>query len=149
MTSRSAGYNTRQRQAILEYLATLEGVHFTADELTRYFAASPTPIGRTTVYRHLNRLVSEGTIQRLPTGRQSADCYQYLPQPEPCSQHFHLRCDHCGTLYHVDCDELAHVATHIATSHDFALDTASTIFRGTCTSCAPATRTAPVGLNAN
>jgi Fur family ferric uptake transcriptional regulator len=135
MTERHNTYNTRPRRAILDYLATLDGAHFTADELGRHFSSGDMRIGLTTIYRHLNRLEEEGVLRRFSTGNQTATCYQYIVQPERCAQHFHLRCDACGELFHLDCAELSEIASHIAADHAFHLDAANTIFRGTCATC--------------
>ncbi|MDR2108197.1 MAG: transcriptional repressor [Coriobacteriales bacterium] len=134
-TPASSHYNTRQREAIVAYLTALGDAHVTVEQIAQHFAQSGTPIGRTTIYRQLNRLESEGLLRRFATDKATADCYQYIATPQRCSTHFHLLCSSCGQLLHVDCAMLNALQEHVAAEHDFTLDVAATVFRGTCREC--------------
>jgi len=39
-----------------------------------------------------------------------------------CDSHLHLMCRECGALYHVDCDLVGTLVSHIRDDHGFALD---------------------------
>jgi Fur family ferric uptake transcriptional regulator len=135
---RGRGYATKQREAIYNYLASLDGEHVTADKIESHFAATATPIGRATIYRYLDRLVQEGSVQRFASGGQESACYRFIPAQtaERCTSHFHLRCDTCGELIHLECDELDEIAAHVYQEHAFKIDPLKTIFYGTCAQCA-------------
>ncbi|MDR0469469.1 MAG: transcriptional repressor, partial [Peptococcaceae bacterium] len=64
---RSTTYHTKQQEAIMRYLVSLNGSHCTAAQIIGYFDQAETPIGRTTVYRHLDQLTESGKIRRYTT----------------------------------------------------------------------------------
>ena len=92
-------YQTRQRRAVLEFLAQHAERQFTVDELLAAMgAAAP---GRSTAYRLLDRLAEEGAVRRfLPEGTHTA-AYQATATGH-CDAHLHLKCVTCGKLIHLD-----------------------------------------------
>ena len=48
------------------------------------------------------------------------------------------KCDVCGTLIHMHCDELAQIGAHLKKDHGFALNAMRTVFYGLCEDCADA-----------
>ena len=132
---RTSTYQTRQRGQILEYLKSLDGGHITAADIAGYFEGSNAPVGKTTVYRHLEKLTGEGRLRRyFLTGEKSA-CYQYIAGGGKCKTHFHLKCETCGKLFHLDCGLLEDAAGHIQKKHCFAINQLKTVFYGTCKHC--------------
>jgi len=132
---RTSTYATRQREALLDYLLTLGDGHVTVDQMTTHFSATATPIGRTTVYRFLERLVQEGSARRFTMDGMPSACYQHIREPAHCTEHFHLKCERCGVLMHLECHELAEVEHHILTSHTFKVNPLKTVLYGTCEHC--------------
>ncbi|MDR1956832.1 MAG: transcriptional repressor [Treponema sp.] len=132
---RPVQYHTRQSQGILDYLRSLGDRHVTVNQLVRYFEATEEAIGQTTIYRHLEKLVSEGKIRKYVLRDGTSACYQYLDIDLPCREHFHLKCEICGGLIHADCDLLDEIAEHLLSTHDFQINLLKTVFYGTCKKC--------------
>ena len=128
-------YNTRQRQCILHCLIENKDRHFTVDELIGFLADDGEKIGKATVYRYMDKLVSDGYVRKFsPDGRDSA-CYQYIESPTCCKSHFHLKCDSCGQLFHLECEYLTDMETHIRADHAFEIDNSRTVLYGKCADC--------------
>ncbi|MBR2592866.1 MAG: transcriptional repressor, partial [Oscillospiraceae bacterium] len=70
-------YNTKQREILLGYLKTVQGEHITAADVCRYFRESGTPIGQSTIYRHLESLVDEGVINKYIIDGITPACFEY------------------------------------------------------------------------
>jgi Fur family ferric uptake transcriptional regulator len=126
---------TRQRGALVSYLRSLVGEHVNAERIVAHFARADEPIGRATVYRHLRKLEQDGIIQRYVTGTREASCYQYVGAFEGAREHFHLQCERCGTLQHVECHTLGEMEEHIRQSHDFSINPLRTVLYGVCHEC--------------
>ena len=128
-------YNTKQREAIRVYLTSLHGEHVTIDQVVAHFANSSQKVGRTTVYRYLEKLFQVGQVRKYKTEGQSSACFQYIEEPGICSTHFHLRCNRCGRLSHLECPALHDIEDHILEKHAFRIDPLKTVFFGVCASC--------------
>jgi Fur family ferric uptake transcriptional regulator len=133
---RPANYQTKQRQEILQYIISLEGAHVTAAQIAHYFASNALPIGRTTVYRQLGKMTANGQVRRYTTDGISGACYQYMSNHEDCQFHAHLKCEGCGALQHLECDQLSEIQQHFSASHAFIVDPLKTVFYGKCGECA-------------
>ena len=136
MNTRSK-YRTRQRDILLGYLKATPGVHFTASDVCRYFQEQGTPIGQSTIYRQLESLVAEGIINKYIIDGTSPACFEYVGEDmhveaETC---FHCKCEKCGKLIHLHCDELAEIQSHLYKEHRFKLDLMRTVFYGLCEQC--------------
>lgn len=140
---RSHEYNTKQSNAIVEYLYGARDTHMTAAAIVRHFSAEAAEhIGRTTIYRHLERLTRDGVLRKYAAPGLSGACYQYAAGDcgaGIANEHYHLKCERCGTLLHLECDELPAVREHILSEHNFLLDTKRTVFYGVCNDCAAET----------
>ncbi|MDR2375006.1 MAG: transcriptional repressor [Treponema sp.] len=132
---RPANYHTRQGEDILDYIRSLGGRHVTISSMARYFADRDETIGQTTIYRHLERLAAEGSIHKYVLGDGKSACYQYVDNKAVCREHFHLICDRCGALIHVDCDLLEELRAHLLLEHKFQIDLLKTVLYGTCDTC--------------
>ncbi len=124
-------YNTKQKSAMLDFLKKNSACHITAADIVNALRENGTKIGTATVYRHLDRLVTDGFVKKYIT--DSGACYQY--SGECHGNHFHLKCTGCGTLFHVDCDFLESLAPHILEHHKFTVDNTRTVMYGTCEKC--------------
>lgn len=118
-------YQTRQRHAILAYLAASPHTSHTARELIDNLH-----ISEPTVFRTLTYLTEEGLLKRF-TGPHGAT-YQY----SGCGgHHMHLKCKTCGALTHLECSFAEEILQHFATEHHFLLDEEDTVFYGLCEQC--------------
>ena len=86
--------NTVQRQIVLQTVLRMHD-HPTADTVYAAVAAEHPSISKATVYRNLNQLVIQGDIRRVPVPN-GADRYDFNT-----SEHYHVRCTHCGQVYDV------------------------------------------------
>ena len=128
-------YKTKQSEELIEFLKQNKNRHMTAEEVYGELHSNGSTVGRTTVYRHLEKLYAEGAIRKFLTGDNSGACFQYVDNPEACHNHYHLRCNSCGRLIHTDCDFLNELAEHIKDEHSFYLDTEKTVIYGVCEHC--------------
>ena len=135
MTGRS-GYRTRQKEELTEYLMKREGTDLTAAQLHADFGAMGLNMGMATIYRHLDKLVEEGTVRKYTIGATNSACYEFIGlhegSPVDC---FHCKCENCGKLIHLRCEELVGIQKHIDATHGFAIDPMRTVFYGICADC--------------
>ena len=130
-----AGYRTRQQEELLRYLKAAPGRHHTAAEIHAHFAAAGQPIGTATIYRQLERFTDEGIVRKYVLETGESACYEYVEQADHCTAHFHCKCEQCGRLIHLDCDELREIRTHLLEHHGFAWNAGKTVFYGLCDQC--------------
>lgn len=131
-------YKTKQREALLSYLMTVPGEHVTAADVCSHFRERGASIGTATVYRHLESLVDEGLVSKYIIDGASPACFEYLGAEHPHGRDeicFHCKCEKCGKLIHLHCDELAGIGAHLAAHHGFAINPMRTVFYGICDAC--------------
>ena len=124
---------------LLDYLRSVPETHITVADICEYFKNRGIAIGQTTVYRHLERMVDEGIVNKYIIDANSPACFEYVPEgmhleSEVC---FHCKCERCGKLIHLHCDELAGIGRHLLAHHQFTLNPMRTVFYGLCSECAP------------
>ena len=131
-------YKTQQREELLSYLKTVAGSHITAAQVCEYFHEQGKPIGTATVYRHLERMVDEGLVNKYSIDSNSPACFEYIADPSLCGCEtcFHCKCESCGKLIHLHCEELNALAEHLNREHQFVMDPRRTVFYGLCEKCA-------------
>ncbi len=135
--SEKTAYKTKQRGILLDYLKTVPGEHITAGDVCAYFHDQGSPIGQSTVYRQLERLVDEGIVSKYVIDGSSAACFEYTgeraqTEKETC---YHCKCEKCGRLVHLHCDEVAQLSEHLYEHHRFRLNPMRTVFYGLCEDC--------------
>lgn len=128
-------YKTRQKEQILQHLISHTNQHVTAQELSRHLEEEGTPVGMATIYRYLEQLAADGTIRKYTIDSRTCACYEYLPASAGCSRHFHLKCMQCGTLFHVTCEHLSGLDSHVLEHHGFRIDHSKTVLYGICSTC--------------
>ena len=129
---KKAEYKTHQKKEILSWLQDHPHQHITAAELC---AQMKKPIGMATVYRQLEKLVEAGMVMKYITGPNAPACFSYDLPVHHTAEVFHCRCEKCGTLFHVQCHELAGIARHLEEQHGFQLLSSRTVFNGICAAC--------------
>ena len=130
-------YKTKQRDQLLSYLETVPGRHITAGDVCEAFRQDGAPIGQSTVYRQLESLVGEGILNKYIIDEKSPACFEYVRSashegPGTC---FHCKCEQCGKLIHLHCEELEEIRSHLQGEHGFRLDPRRTVFYGLCEAC--------------
>ena len=126
-------YSTRQRDAILSFLKE-NNAHVSASDIVFHLKEQGYKISTATVYRTLDKLVSDGVVRKMMVGDGSGACYQYL-DGDGCSEHFHLKCIKCGRLIHLSCEFLHSLEHHIFEDHGFTVSSGRTVIYGTCAEC--------------
>ncbi len=128
-------YNTRQNALILSYIKTLKG-HFTANDIFEHFRLSDTPVGSATIYRQLDRFVQEGLVNRYVIDESSGCCYEYVHHNHTHKgECYHCKCEGCGKLIHLGCEEISSLNEHLLKDHNFLVDPHKTVFYGLCNEC--------------
>ncbi len=130
-------YKTRQREEMLTYLASVKGKHFTAADICSHFKKIGKPIGTTTVYRQLDRMVEEGLVNKYFIDENSSACFEFIDAENCCHQPacYHCKCEKCGRLIHMDCHEITELQEHLMQHHHFMIDPMRTVFYGICEAC--------------
>ena len=132
-------YKTAGRQRLLEFLQSHPDRQFPVDELAEELdRGREAPSGgnrKSSLYRHLSELCDEGTVRKYRSDTQSAYVYQYVGQGD-CTRHFHLKCQACGGLTHLECAVSEELLSHISTYHGFSVDSGRSILYGLCEACA-------------
>ncbi len=136
MNSRSK-YRTKQRECLLRYLETVPGVHITAGDVCDYFKRQGAPIGQSTIYRQLERLVDEGIVKKYIIDGNSPACFEYVDAESHADAEicFHCKCEKCGKLIHLHCEELEDIQVHLYEEHRFRMNPVRTVFYGLCEDC--------------
>lgn len=121
---------TRQRLVVADALAAM-GRQVTAHELYDALRRHDPHIGRATVFRTLEALVTAGVARRL---EQDGHVYGYVAcRPE---HHHHLACDRCGRVEEIGEGYVTPVAERVAAELGFRIDDARLDFYGLCARCA-------------
>lgn len=128
-------YKTKQREKIIEYLKANNKRHITADEIIEHFKSAGDPVGKATVYRCLDAFLSENIVRKYVISEKDSACYQYVEEKEECSNHYHMKCIACGSLFHLECDEIMELKEHILKHHNFQIDVCKTVLYGYCSKC--------------
>lgn len=128
-------YRTKQQEELLKYLRATPGQHHTAAQIREHFLEGDHTIGTTTIYRQLERLVSEGTVRKYVLDTGDSACYEYIAPTDMHPSHFHCKCEKCGRLIHIDCRELQEIRGHLMEHHGFSWDAGKTVFYGICDQC--------------
>jgi len=119
---------TAQRQAIYEALHD-DTSHPTADTVYQRVRQKIKNISLGTVYRNLNRLVSEGAIQEIPVA-DGPSRYDYRTD-----KHYHFICDGCGSVCDVNLPFQANLNKQLEASSKLSIRTHQIVFYGLCSAC--------------
>ena len=122
-------YKTGKRGMILELLSKNPDRALSIDEICESVLGGEG--GKSTVYRLMSSLVSEGLVRRLTEGPDRSCRYQYLGGA--CHEHLHLRCSGCGVLVHLD-GEASHRVQESVSLAGFTLEEGAVIV-GECANC--------------
>ena len=128
-------YRTRQQEELRRILEQTPGVHYTAAQIHELMVQQGQAIGLATIYRHLDRMVTDGVVRKYQLETNDGACYEYVGHHDECCTHFHCKCEQCGRLIHLDCDELRSIQEHIREHHGFTWNTGKTVFYGICDQC--------------
>lgn len=136
MAQRS-NYKTSQRDILIDYLESVKNTHITAGDVCEHFKSCGASIGQATVYRRLEKLVDEGLANKYIIDTNSPACFEYTGADSHAHGDicYHLKCEKCGRLIHMNCDEMGWMGNHLLEEHGFQLDPRRTVFYGLCDNC--------------
>ena len=126
-------YHTKQKNIILELLQRNHDNHMTAEQMLSTLKDEQTPVSKATLYRFLDCMVENGEVKKFNLDN-SPSCYQYVgDRSDQCS--YHLKCNCCGKVFHVDDTVIKKMNNKIEKNCDFKIDKDRTVFYGICGSC--------------
>ncbi len=133
-------YSTSQREELCRFLEEQKGTHVSVVDICAHFRDMGKPIGTATVYRQLERLVDEGEVNKYIIDLNTPACFEYIGEHSAGGAHtcFHCKCEKCGKLIHLHCEDLEELGVHLKSEHGFTLDPRRTVFYGICEECAKA-----------
>ena len=106
------------------------------NEICDFFREKGISIGTTTIYRQLEKMVKEGLVAKYVIDGSSSACFEYIgnhgEEHENC---YHCKCEKCGKLIHLQCNEVEILKQHMQQHHDFQMDPHRTVFYGICGEC--------------
>lgn len=133
------GYKTRQHGEILSFLQSSKGSHVTANDVCCQLEKNGVKIGKATVYRQLDSLVESGVLNKYFIDENSGACFEFIDVDNDCHEEcYHCKCEKCGRLIHLACEEIGHLAGHIKADHGFVINAHRTVFYGICAECSSA-----------
>ena len=130
---RTDTYNTKQKQLIFELLNKNSDTQFTCDEISDLLKKERTPVGKATLYRHLDKLCYDGFVRKFFDSKSAK--FQFVDKNMNCDNHMHLKCTQCGKLIHLGCEFMNTVGSHIKEHHNFNIDNSKTVLLGVCDHC--------------
>lgn len=128
-------YHTRQQDDLRHILEQAPGTHYTASQLQELLIKEGHPIGLATIYRQLDRMVSDGIVHKYSLETNDSACYEFIGEGTACVEQYHCKCEQCGKLIHMDCEELTAIREHILKHHGFSWNAGKTVFYGVCDQC--------------
>ena len=66
-------------------------------------------------------------------------CFEYVGEHKRAETDpgFHCKCEKCGKLIHLHCEELSQIQDHLRKEHDFQINPMRMVFYGLCSDCLP------------
>lgn len=128
-------YHTKTKDLINEYLQKHNETTFTASDIFDYLKNLDETVNVTTVYRNMEKLVSTGVLIKRKSDTEDAFVYQVISEDSDCTSHIHLQCTGCGKIYHLECDFMSDIMSHLSAHHKFTLDCKSSVLKGLCEDC--------------
>lgn len=127
-------YNTEQKRRIVSFLSANRDRHFTVEEIAEA-VCNASNLGKSTVYRHISKLLETGEVRRFEVNNSRNFVYQYADAHENCGEHYHLKCVKCGRFIHMECMKLDTVREHIKKEHGFIIGCDKAVIYGRCSDC--------------
>lgn len=132
-----ATYKTKQKMAVMDFLKEDHDRAYTIEEIIEGIAAECAETerpGKSTIYRIVSQLVTDGYVKRQIKDGTRQIAYQ-LAEKDCEGTHLHLKCTGCGQLIHMDDDVSANILFEVLKDRGFAVDEAQTVLMGKCASC--------------
>lgn len=126
-------YHTRQRNAVLACFSSQPRRSMTAREVCSQLTRQGEPIGRTTIYRVIAKLLEEGLLFRVNEASPAMTArYQHRGQ---FPRNISVRCSSCGVIAALTCEAVSEFEEHLSHDHGFTLLENECILPGLCSDC--------------
>lgn len=127
-------YNTAQREAILNLFIEYKERKFSVKEIKDKLQTKGIKIGKTTIYRQLEGLISIKLVRKFKMKEKQEAYFEYVGDSLR-KRKFHFLCSSCNNTIHSECNHINDIANHIENEHSFSIDFEETTFYGTCNKC--------------
>lgn len=128
-------YQTKSRKLILQYLIAEKEHTVSVLDIADFLKEEGEQVNISTIYRYLDKLVSEGKAMKYQAEKGKKAVFQYHEGTEACHKHLHLQCVKCGRMIHLDCGFMDEISGHMMEHHKFRLQCENSILYGMCHSC--------------
>ncbi len=130
-------YKTKQQEIILDFLKSKKDGHVTIADMNDHIRDMGLSVGQSTIYRQMDKLVEEGLVNKYIVDVNSSACYEYIgdESEEEKVSCIHLKCENCGRLIHLKCNEMQELENHLLGRHNFKIDPSRTVLYGICEKC--------------
>lgn len=126
-------YRTVGQQRLVDFLSAHPDRQFTAEELC--MAINGSTVGLSSLYRRLSALCDAETVRKFRNDTRGCAVYQYVGAACACRDCFHVKCQRCGKLAHLECGDSIGFARHLMSEHGFAVDCGQSVLYGVCKDC--------------
>ena len=115
----------------------MQGQHVTVQEIREYFKDREIAVGTTTIYRQLEKMVKDGLVEKYVVEGTNSACFEYIGESETSDYEscYPCKCEKCGKLIHLQCEEVESLKQHMMEHHNFEMDALRTVFYGICSEC--------------
>lgn len=128
-------YDTQSRKKIKQYIERQKNCIFSVDDVYQYLMSNDCLIGKTTVYRNMNRLVNDGVLLRLRYADEKKSMYQYIENQKKNERYIYLRCMECGKMIRLKIDYSIELEELIMNKYGFKVNGTENIISGLCKDC--------------
>ncbi|WP_250229265.1 Fur family transcriptional regulator [Anaeropeptidivorans aminofermentans] len=131
----SETYQTKNRKRIWEFISSQKGIHFTANDMYRYFIIHGSTISMPTIYRQLDKMTEAGLLHKYRTA-ESDTAFYYSREADGDSRELsHMKCTNCGKMFPLKCNVVEQMAEHVWNRHSFYIKLENTLLYSKCAQC--------------
>ena len=128
-------YKTKSRKLILQYLIEEKEHTVSISDILDFLKEQEELVNVSTIYRYLDKLVSEGKVMKYQNEEGKKAVFQYIEEENTCHQHLHMQCVECGRVIHLNCGFMEEIKAHMMEHHRFRLQCHNSILYGICSDC--------------
>lgn len=128
-------YRTNSRLRIMDFLKQNSDRVVSAPEIAEHLKTEGAPVNKTTIYRYLDKLESEGTVIRYADENGKHATFRLVDSAHHCAEHLHLKCISCGQVFHLDCGFMDEISEHMLKDHGFLIQCKNSVIYGYCAGC--------------
>ena len=135
MIMQRKSYNTIGKRLVSDFLLKNADKQYTVDELYEALMLEGATIGKSSLYRLLEKLSGEGLVRKFKREDDTFTAFQFAGDRKDCELHLHLKCSECGRLVHLECNRSLSLIEHVCKEHGFFIDNKKSVLYGTCKDC--------------